>query len=64
MRNRNQKDNRFIKDQWFDDYCFYKLVIDEKDKHTSPSAGNNGCAYAVIVVILFLMLVSEIAKAL
>ena len=61
MKDRNQNDNKFIKDQWFDDYCFYKLVIEEENNPT-PSENPTGCGYTLMGVLLFLMFFFEIIK--
>ena len=64
MQNRDRKDNKFIKDKWFDDYCFYKLVIEEEEeKQPTSSKDPSGCGYTLMAIILFLMFFFEIIEA-
>lgn len=64
MRNHNQNDDdKFIKDQWFDDYCFHKLVIEEEN-HPSSASKNGGCSTTAIAIFLIIALIIEIINAL
>ena len=61
---RDNKDDKFIKDKWFDDYCFYKLVVEEESKPSSSSAENTGCGTIAIVLLFAFLIINEVSKIL
>ena len=63
MKNNDQRDDKFIKDQWFDDYCFYKLVI-EDDQNTPRQHTSNGpgCGYVVIGTLIVMIIIDSILR--
>ena len=62
---RNQKDDKFIKDEWFDDYCFYKLVIeDEKKTQHRATSDDAGCGFVAMGVLIVMIIIDSILKAL
>ena len=64
MKNNDQRDNKLIEDQWFDDDCFYHLVIEgEKENRRQPTGNNAGCGFVVAGVLIALIIIDAILKA-
>ena len=62
MRDHKDED-KFIKDKWFDDYCFYKLVIEEKgSKPAGSSAENTGCGIVAVVLLVAFLIINELSR--
>ena len=62
---RDHKDDKFIKDKWFDDYCFYKLVIEDEQKTQHQATGNDiGCGFVAMGILIVMIIIDSIFKAL
>ena len=62
---RDHKDDKFIKDRWFDDYCFYKLVIEDEQKTPHQTTSNDvGCGFVTMGVLIVMIIIDSILKAL
>ena len=65
MKNDDQRDDRLIKDKWFDDYCFYKLVIeDEQEPRHQHTDSDAGCGFVVAGTLIAMIILDAILKAL
>ena len=64
MKNNDQRDDKLIKDQWFDDDCFYHLVIEgENENQRQPTGNNAGCGFVVAGVLIAMIIIDVILKA-